>query len=98
MLSGVPNLYQRKPVQRLGPRNDSAGRSSGHEAQSDDGTHHFRLYREVLIPNNAEKVPLEELSASLQFAMSFQQYTGPVQAKGLEDTAFYRYNASPFFK
>jgi len=24
--------------------------------------------------------------------MKFQQYTGPVQAKGVEDTAFYRYN------
>ena len=24
--------------------------------------------------------------------MKFQQYTGPVQAKGFEDTAFYRYN------
>jgi len=29
----------------------------------------------------------------LNFALKFQQYTGPVQAKGLEDTAFYRYNA-----
>ena len=28
----------------------------------------------------------------LRFAMKLQQYTGPVQAKGLEDTAFYRYN------
>jgi (1->4)-alpha-D-glucan 1-alpha-D-glucosylmutase len=28
----------------------------------------------------------------LHFAMKFQQYTGPVQAKGLEDTAFFRYN------
>jgi (1->4)-alpha-D-glucan 1-alpha-D-glucosylmutase len=27
-----------------------------------------------------------------RFAMKLQQYTGPVQAKGLEDTAFYRYN------
>src|SRR5262249_50189679 len=26
------------------------------------------------------------------FAMHFQQYSGPVQAKGLEDTAFYRYS------
>lgn len=26
-------------------------------------------------------------------AMKIQQYTGPVHAKGLEDTAFYRYNA-----
>ena len=29
----------------------------------------------------------------LVFAMKFQQYTGPVQAKGVEDTAFYRDNA-----
>ncbi|QCO03942.1 malto-oligosyltrehalose synthase [Azospirillum argentinense] len=28
----------------------------------------------------------------LRFAMRFQQYSGPVMAKGLEDTAFYRYN------
>ena len=28
----------------------------------------------------------------LKFSMKLQQYTGPVQAKGLEDTAFYRYN------
>jgi (1->4)-alpha-D-glucan 1-alpha-D-glucosylmutase len=28
----------------------------------------------------------------LEFAMRFQQFTGPVQAKGLEDTACYRYN------
>lgn len=27
------------------------------------------------------------------FAMRVQQFTGPVQAKGVEDTAFYRYNA-----
>ncbi|MBP0581106.1 malto-oligosyltrehalose synthase [Labrys sp. LIt4] len=28
----------------------------------------------------------------LGFAMRFQQYTGPIMAKGVEDTAFYRYN------
>lgn len=28
----------------------------------------------------------------LAFAMKLQQYTGPVQAKGVEDTAFYRHN------
>ncbi|MGC4049596.1 MAG: hypothetical protein QM757_08800 [Paludibaculum sp.] len=27
----------------------------------------------------------------LRFAQKFQQYTSPVQAKGIEDTAFYRY-------
>jgi (1->4)-alpha-D-glucan 1-alpha-D-glucosylmutase len=30
--------------------------------------------------------------AVLRFAMRLQQYSGPVMAKGLEDTAFYRYN------
>jgi (1->4)-alpha-D-glucan 1-alpha-D-glucosylmutase len=30
--------------------------------------------------------------AVLRAAMKFQQYSGPVMAKGLEDTAFYRYN------
>ena len=33
-----------------------------------------------------------EARARLRFAMKLQQYTGPVLAKGLEDTAFYRYN------
>ncbi len=31
-------------------------------------------------------------NAVLHAAMRFQQYTGPVTAKGLEDTAFYRFN------
>ncbi|MGE5357389.1 MAG: malto-oligosyltrehalose synthase [Bacteroidales bacterium] len=34
----------------------------------------------------------EEYAERLHFAMRFQQYTAPVQAKGVEDTAFYRYN------
>src|SRR5262249_34263583 len=33
-----------------------------------------------------------EARERLAFAMKFQQYSGPVQAKGLEDTSFYRYN------
>ncbi|HSK11225.1 MAG TPA: hypothetical protein VK911_16700, partial [Vicinamibacterales bacterium] len=33
-----------------------------------------------------------EYEARLAFSMKFQQYTAPVQAKGVEDTAFYRYN------
>ena len=31
-------------------------------------------------------------AAMLEFAMKFQQVTAPVTAKGVEDTAFYRYN------
>jgi (1->4)-alpha-D-glucan 1-alpha-D-glucosylmutase len=34
----------------------------------------------------------QEVAERLRFAMKFQQYTGPLQAKGIEDTAFYRHN------
>jgi (1->4)-alpha-D-glucan 1-alpha-D-glucosylmutase len=35
----------------------------------------------------------EELTRAVQtFAMKFQQFTGPVMAKSVEDTAFYRFN------
>jgi (1->4)-alpha-D-glucan 1-alpha-D-glucosylmutase len=34
----------------------------------------------------------EERNERLHVAMKLQQYTSPVQAKGVEDTAFYRYN------
>jgi (1->4)-alpha-D-glucan 1-alpha-D-glucosylmutase len=37
-------------------------------------------------------VDAREAAERRRFAMKLQQYTGPVQAKGLEDTAFYRYN------
>ncbi len=41
-----------------------------------------------------EQPPTQELShtAALRFAMRVQQFSGPVMAKGVEDTAFYRYN------
>lgn len=34
----------------------------------------------------------EDRQRRLRTSMKFQQYTAPVQAKGFEDTAFYRYN------
>lgn len=66
----------------------------------------FDFFREVMLPRDPEDVPVagqerrggypaadaEESAARLKFAMKFQQYTGPLQAKGLEDTAFYRNN------
>ncbi len=51
----------------------------------------FDFIREVLL---LEFLPEAEdvRKAVIRFAMKFQQYTGPVMAKGLEDTTFYRYN------
>lgn len=65
----------------------------------------FDFFREVMLPREVEAEPRpddrrggyppatgDEARERLRFAMKLQQYTGPVQAKGLEDTAFYRYN------
>jgi (1->4)-alpha-D-glucan 1-alpha-D-glucosylmutase len=66
----------------------------------------FDFFREVMFPRDPADVnaagpdrrggypPADENESAerLRFAMKFQQYTGPLQAKGLEDTAFYRYN------
>ncbi len=67
----------------------------------------FDFFREVVLPREAEDTaerppydrregypPIDAAEARerLRFSMKLQQYTGPVQAKGLEDTAFYRYN------
>ena len=65
----------------------------------------FDFFREVVLPRDVEPDPRpddrrggyppatpDEARERRRFAMKLQQYTGPVQAKGLEDTAFYRYN------
>ena len=65
----------------------------------------FDIFREVMLPRDVDTGPLpndrrggyppptrEDARERLRFAMKFQQYTGPVHAKGLEDTAFYRIN------
>lgn len=52
----------------------------------------FDFISDVLLTTQNDGIPPEEYRRRLQFAMKFQQYTAPVQAKGFEDTAFYRYN------
>ncbi len=51
----------------------------------------FDFVRDTLLPDLAQAGSADECQQRLTFAMKFQQYTGPVQAKGLEDTAFYRH-------
>ena len=46
--------------------------------------------RSVLLPDPTAR-PAGAYAQRLAFAMKFQQYTGPVEAKGREDTSFYRY-------
>jgi (1->4)-alpha-D-glucan 1-alpha-D-glucosylmutase len=50
----------------------------------------FDFLRDVLLLSR-EPTSDEDKEARIQFAMRFQQLTGPVTAKGVEDTAFYTY-------
>ena len=52
----------------------------------------FDFIAEVLLTSIAEGQNPAYRNAVINFAMKFQQITSPVMAKGLEDTAFYRYN------
>ncbi|MGI8890457.1 MAG: malto-oligosyltrehalose synthase [Chthoniobacterales bacterium] len=52
----------------------------------------FNFLRDILLfrfPENLDEAGREE---HIQFVLKFQQITGPIMAKGLEDTAFYIYN------
>src|SRR5262245_3484343 len=63
---------------------DRARRSNPVMAQS-----LFMFLRNVLLADGHAN---GRLPALRQFAMKFQQFSAPVQAKGLEDTSFYRFN------
>ena len=52
----------------------------------------FDFISDVLLTRIADGQDPAYRSAVTTFAMKFQQFTSPVMAKGLEDTAFYRYN------
>ncbi len=52
----------------------------------------FNFLRDILLfrfPENLDEAAREE---HVHFVLKFQQITGPIMAKGLEDTAFYIYN------
>jgi len=52
----------------------------------------FDFLRDILLLQRRESEDQPAYRKKLYFALKFQQLTGPVTAKGLEDTAFYIYN------
>jgi (1->4)-alpha-D-glucan 1-alpha-D-glucosylmutase len=54
--------------------------------------HGFTFVRRFLLLDFPDYVAEEEKRDWLHFAMRFQQFTGPVMAKGVEDTTLYGYN------
>lgn len=52
----------------------------------------FNYLRDILLLRYPDSASAEDREAQLAFVMKFQQCTGPVMAKSVEDTAFYRYH------
>ena len=52
----------------------------------------FNFLRDILLFRFPENLDDEAREAHAHFVLKFQQSTGPIMAKGLEDTAFYIYN------
>jgi (1->4)-alpha-D-glucan 1-alpha-D-glucosylmutase len=52
----------------------------------------YGFLRDVLLLRFPDALPLSDKQEWLEFTMRFQQITGPVMAKGIEDTALYSYN------
>jgi len=52
----------------------------------------FDFLRTCLVGEGPPGASAELAARARQFAMRFQQFTAPVAAKGVEDTAFYRYS------
>jgi (1->4)-alpha-D-glucan 1-alpha-D-glucosylmutase len=52
----------------------------------------FNFLRDVLLFRFPENLDDEARAAHTHFVLKFQQATGPIMAKGLEDTVFYIYN------
>ncbi len=51
----------------------------------------FDFIQDVLLLKDPEGLTDEQVEDRRRFVLHFQQITGPVTAKGIEDTAFYRY-------
>jgi len=52
----------------------------------------FNFLRDILLFRFPENLDAQARDEHMRFVLKFQQFTGPIMAKGLEDTAFYIYN------
>jgi (1->4)-alpha-D-glucan 1-alpha-D-glucosylmutase len=52
----------------------------------------FNFLLDLLLFRFPENLDQEQRAAHAEFVLKFQQFTGPITAKGLEDTVFYIYN------
>ena len=96
VIAGLPvyRTYIMSP-ENVSPRDEGYIRAAVEEAKRRNprtAEAIFDFIRDTLLLRNLPNFPEEERPKLIRFAMQFQQVTGPVMAKGLEDTAFYIYN------
>lgn len=82
-----PNLVSERDAAYIKAAVEEAKRRNPRTAESI-----FDFLRDILLLRNLNNFPPEDRPKILEFVMRFQQITGPVMAKGVEDTAFYIYN------
>ena len=79
-------------VERRGSPHRALGGERRAQAQRGSRAQRVRLSSRRAAGRRGGGTPAAHRQAMLEFAMKFQQVTAPVTAKGVEDTAFYRYN------
>jgi (1->4)-alpha-D-glucan 1-alpha-D-glucosylmutase len=57
-----------------------------------DLSHELDFIKDLLLPDFGRRLSRAERAEWIHTVMRFQQFTGPLMAKGLEDTALYLYN------
>jgi len=67
---------------------NAIGRARSRNQSTDESL--FEFLQNLLLLRDPESIDPAQRIERRHFIMSFQQFTGPVMAKGLEDTAFYR--------
>jgi (1->4)-alpha-D-glucan 1-alpha-D-glucosylmutase len=78
------------------PQDKLAIENAAREAQRRNSVikpEYFRFLLEVLLLQPGSHLLPEQREARLAFVMVWQQFTGPITAKGVEDSALYVYNA-----
>ncbi len=91
----VYRTYVRERSEGVDPRDRAAVQVAVRLARRKHPTTDASLYdfmREILLEETPPSVTDEDRALRREFVMRLQQLTGPVMAKGLEDTAFYLYN------
>src|SRR5579864_1069990 len=81
------------PGQPVSPRDRGSMEQAVARARRRDPTIHksvFTFLQDILLLNHPDNLASADRAMREAFVLRFQQTTGPMQAKGLEDTAFYR--------